>query len=89
MESGKSAEECTFKLEKFNSTNPLDQLEDEISGFGTIDLTDQICPNRSCPPIIGNVYTYFDGMHLTATYARSMGDTFDERLEAALERAER
>ena len=36
-----------------------------------------------CPPEVGNVYTYIDDNHITATYVRTAQAFFDERFETA------
>ncbi|MCR6712324.1 MAG: acyltransferase [Demequina sp.] len=40
----------------------------EASGAAVIDLTDFICPQEQCAPVIGNVLILRQGSHLTNTY---------------------
>ena len=37
-----------------------------------LDLNDHICTDQTCPAVVGGVVVYFDGSHLTATYARTL-----------------
>ncbi len=37
-----------------------------------VDLSDHLCDEMSCPPVIGNVIVYSDGDHLTRSYSRSL-----------------
>ncbi len=69
----------------------LDPLADAARTSGTADVldpTDWICPDGICRPVIGGVITYFDGSHLTATYAKSlaplMGRWLDEHPDLGL-----
>lgn len=52
----------------------------ESSGVTQIDLTDAICPEQACAPVIGSVLVYRDSHHLTATYARSLSSHLEEEL---------
>lgn len=54
------------------------------AGVGFVDMTDLICPDGTCSPVIGNVNVYIDNNHLTATYTGTMSDEFDARFHAAL-----
>nr|WP_237686154.1 acyltransferase family protein [Arthrobacter jiangjiafuii] len=80
---GDDAAECVDVEGKLASISPL--LEEE--GPGSIipmDMTDMICPDNKCLPVIGNVYVYIDTNHLSGTYIKSMGDEFDRRFHEAL-----
>jgi peptidoglycan/LPS O-acetylase OafA/YrhL len=45
-----------------------------VPGAQLVDLTDWICPDVSCSPVIGGVLLYRDDQHLTATYSRTLAD---------------
>jgi peptidoglycan/LPS O-acetylase OafA/YrhL len=60
----------------------LEQFPQAIS----LDLTDAICPQQRCAPVIGHVLVYRQGSHLTATYARSLADRLRPAIVAALSR---
>lgn len=55
----------------------------ESSGATPVDLTDAICPEQECAPIIGSVLVYRDSHHLTATYARSLSSHMEEEFRKA------
>ncbi|MCR6689491.1 SGNH hydrolase domain-containing protein [Cellulomonas sp.] len=41
-------------------------------GLPMLDVTDLMCPDGTCPPIIGGVLVWRDADHVTASYARSL-----------------
>jgi hypothetical protein len=41
------------------------------------DLNDRICTPELCSAVVGGVIVYFDGSHLTATYARTLTPFLD------------
>lgn len=88
-EEDKSFEECTFPHVTGNTPDPTLPWEQEIPGYGAVDMDDLICPDGMCPPAIGNIYTYVDSGHLTATYIRSMKKFMDQRLGDALSTSEK
>ncbi len=55
-----------------------------LDGAHVLDLTPWICPTDRCPAVIGGTIVYRDTDHLTATYARSLGGAFDERLRSVI-----
>lgn len=48
--------------------------------FHEVNLSDQFCPDGLCPPVIGNVYVYFDEHHVTRLYGESLTDFVEENL---------
>jgi hypothetical protein len=54
-----------------------------VSGARLIDLTDFICPQARCAPVIGDVIVYRDRGHLTNTYARSLAPMLTAKLAVA------
>ena len=80
----KGSKECAVKLEdKLNPVSPQAALAAEAPGMGFIDMTDMICPEGICSPVIGNVYVYMDTNHMTRTYIKSTAPVFEERFLAA------
>lgn len=62
--------------------NPAAPLE-RIPGYTNIDLTDRICPDGSCEPVIGNVFVWLDHHHLTWDYTKTLqGAVRDELVRA-------
>ena len=52
----------------------------QVPGVHTVDLTDHICPDPMCVPVIGNVLIYRQGSHLTDAYVRTLTPTLGSRL---------
>lgn len=75
---------CSFDSELVKAPNPLHQLS-PLPNVATVDMTDIICPNQSCPSEIGNVYVYRDNSHLTRTFVISAKNIFIDRVESALQ----
>lgn len=76
--------ECSFDRDKSLETDPLALAQEtaDLPGTAVVDMTDAICPQATCSPVIGNVLIYRDGHHITQTYALSMApllaSAFDE-----------
>jgi len=74
---------CTRPVsEKLAAHNPAEALEG-TAGFTAVDLTDLICPDRSCAPSVGNVWVYLDDNHLTRSFAATLAPALGDRLRAA------
>ena len=58
----------------------------EDDGVVLADLNDRICRPQVCDAAVGGVVVYFDGSHLTATYARTLSPFLAEHLDRALRR---
>jgi hypothetical protein len=59
------------RSQTFAATSPA---EGYLAGgdVALIDLTDSICSESSCEPVVGNVLAYRDWHHFTATFARTL-----------------
>ncbi|MGN6251188.1 MAG: acyltransferase family protein [Marmoricola sp.] len=55
-------------------------------GIAAVDLTDHICDGPTCHAVTGGVITYFDGSHMTATFARTLAPYLDEPVRRLLNR---
>lgn len=51
--------------------------------FHPVDIAPYFCPDGHCPSLIGNVYLYIDGAHVTQTYVRTLVPAVDEQLRAS------
>lgn len=60
------------------SVNPARSL---ASGQVTVvDMTDYLCPEGVCLPVIGGVVVYLDDDHLTGTFARTLAPALEREL---------
>lgn len=50
-----------------------------------VDLTELFCDSSQCFAVVGGVVVYFDGSHLTTTFARTMAPVLGPYLEAILQ----
>ncbi|MUN53839.1 acyltransferase family protein [Kocuria koreensis] len=87
-ENKNSFEDCTFPHATAGTEDPTSAWRTEIPGYGSLDMDDLVCPDGACPPAVGNIYTYIDDNHLTATYVRSMQKFFDQRYDDAAQVSE-
>lgn len=62
----------------------VEQQVAEEESVELVDLTDYICDQDWCPPILGNTLVYRDGNHITATFSEELGGVMSERLAALL-----
>lgn len=82
---GARSDDCNTAVDqKLSDPEAVASLFDSMPGLELIDMTDLICPDGTCMPVVGNVYVYLDGNHLTTTYTASMTDEFDRRFHAAV-----
>lgn len=48
------------------------------------DLTSDFCTATTCPAVVGRVVVYFDGSHITATYARTLAPNLEPFVRRAM-----
>ena len=87
-EKTKSAEDCTYTHLTAQTADPTTEWETKYPGYGPAAFNDLICPSARCTPTVGNVYTYVDTDHLTATFVRSTQAFFSQRVSDALDRVD-
>ena len=81
---------CTFDREEGieRSAAPVQQAAAErVPGVQTIDMTDIVCPEETCVPVIGNVLVYRQTSHITDTYVRTLTPDLADRLVPAVDEA--
>ena len=61
---------------------------DKVPGVRLLDPTPVICPDGTCPAVMGNALVYRNGGHLTATFAHTLAPWFARRLPHSLHPAE-
>lgn len=88
---GEQSAKCQVPVEELLAKDsPLQALEQSGTlgeNFSTMDMTDLLCPEGICKPVIGNVLAYMDESHLTGVFARSAATEFERRFLAALDPA--
>ncbi|MBA3952084.1 MAG: acyltransferase [Rubrobacter sp.] len=52
----------------------------EVEGVSLVDPTPVVCPEKTCPAVIGDVLVYRNGAHLTRTYVNTLTPWLGERL---------
>jgi len=60
-------------------TDLVAKAADELK-LRVLDLTKYMCGADRCPIVIGGTLVYRDRHHLTATFARSLGNAFEREL---------
>lgn len=81
-------QKCSVKRAKALSS-PTRKAEREAvaaAGAAYIDLTDLLCNEKTCDPIIGNTLVYRDDNHLTATFSALLAPALGRELDGVLER---
>ena len=76
-------EECAVPREEAVDRSGQAQLSaaaEQTPGVDVVDLTEYVCPQEECLPVVGGVLTHSDSHHLTATYARSLAPRLEEEL---------
>lgn len=76
---GGAPEECGSDYSLYEETNPLEDIDLGESMY-TLDMVDYVCPEGSCPAVIGNVAVYRDSSHLSPAYAESLAPILEEHL---------
>ncbi|MCJ8506279.1 acyltransferase [Kocuria flava] len=83
-EHGAQAPQCAATHAVLDPDSPLAPVAAELSRVSAVDMGDLVCPGGTCPPVIGNVWTYWDNNHLTAEYVGTLAPEFARRAEQAL-----
>ena len=83
--SGPGGDDCTFPLEdKLSGSAEMASVFESLQGLALVDMTDLICPDGRCSPVVGNMFVFLDDNHLTKSYAASMSGEFDSRFHDAV-----
>ena len=87
----RSNDECGGTAQELLAAqDPLVELSSgagKLDGFGGLDMSDVVCPDGQCTPVIGKVNVWMDNNHMTARFAQTAGEIFSERYTTALEGA--
>ncbi len=81
---GRSAEECSRSLDDAMSDGPTVLATRSMQGaVPLVDMTDLLCDEGTCAPVVGDVLVYRDQHHLTRTYVDTLRPYLEERLTSA------
>lgn len=74
-------QECAFPQRKALEGPRVNvQAAGRVEGATLIDPTPVICPEKTCPAVIGDALVYRNGAHLTRTYVGTLTPWLGERL---------
>jgi len=74
-------EECAFPRNKALDQPRINiRAAEEVDEARLIDATPVVCPEKTCPAVIGDVLVYRNGAHLTRTYVRTLVPWLGEQL---------
>ncbi|WP_373446114.1 acyltransferase family protein [Salinicoccus bachuensis] len=83
-------EECVISAEEYvPQPSKWSKVENKPSNVTEYDYSEYFCPDGSCPAIIGKRIVYFDGFHMSNSYAESLGPFVKEDLVEKLESMEK
>lgn len=82
LDNGADSRACQSDADMFY---PADSGWDELRGdrIYPIDLTDTLCPDGTCQPIVGNMYVWIDEHHVTKTYMTTVAPALEAKLKEA------
>ena len=85
-EHGPGAPECDYpRKDALQEVNPAATLAQELPGLTVADLTDWVCSDTNCPPIVEDTFIYHDRHHLTATFSRALAQPLFQAVPQAFE----
>ncbi|MEY4368045.1 MAG: hypothetical protein RLZ28_1460, partial [Actinomycetota bacterium] len=74
---------CSIKERSaLKQTDWLSKAAAKVPGAYRVDLTKYFCRDGVCPQIVGHTFTYHDGSHVSATYARTLAPFIAEQMAA-------
>ncbi len=78
--------ECSGPQDQWMPVDPLaDAVESAgISEVGAVDMNDYLCDDGTCYGVIGGMLAYWDGSHLTNTFASALSPMLERRLESTI-----
>ncbi len=76
---------CSGDPDDWIPVDPLAAAANDVSGASVADLNRYICRPTTCRAVNGRVITYFDGSHLSESYARTLGPFLAAAVRDALD----
>ena len=92
VEAGKnSATECSVPKADAMQFDGAAQAaaNDDESETAVVDLTDGICDDDTCYPVVGGVWAYSDAVHITQVFSHTLAPYLGEQVDAVLAEWER
>lgn len=79
--------DCSFRASEgaVDLGRSMEIAADRTDGAVMMDMNDLICLAEVCQPTIGGVIVYRDASHLTMTYAASLSEQFEKRIDDLLD----
>ncbi|WP_372699792.1 acyltransferase family protein [Arthrobacter sp. JSM 101049] len=76
---------CSGTPQEWKWMDPLARAGKEMDSpmVDVVDMERYFCIDGTCPAVIGGVVAYFDGSHITATYARTLAAPLGRELDTA------
>lgn len=71
---GIDAAQCTYTVPQPPRDGYIESITD--AGGTWVDLTQSICPDGICRPVVGGVVTYLDDNHMTQTFIRTLAGAY-------------
>ncbi|MFE7630690.1 acyltransferase family protein, partial [Kocuria sp. NPDC057446] len=72
------------RAESLLPVNPLEEIAARHEDLHSIDLTDRLCTETTCPGVIGNIQVYMDLDHVTSTYGETLAPDVERQMLDAL-----
>lgn len=67
------------------ATEVTEEVRARVPDLQTIDPTDRFCDDERCYSGVGGVSVYFDGLHLSGTYSRTLGPWLARELRTCID----
>lgn len=68
-------------MEKSEGSRLIPEAVSRAPGVTAVELTNYFCPGENCYPVIGNVITFSDRHHVSATYSRTLAPVLAHAIE--------
>jgi hypothetical protein len=83
-ENDEQPDACSGKRQSWLKADPLADAAAQlgIDNVKVADFSDLVCRQDRCYGVNGGLVTYFDGSHLTTTYARTLSPFIEDEIES-------
>lgn len=78
---GKGSDECGAPREiVLSPVNPSEEAYAGLTNVSLMDFSNMVCSEEVCPAVVGNIFVYRDGDHLSTPFMRSMTPYIESEL---------